>query len=535
MGNYLNPGNSGFQEVVRSEVRQWYDGYDFPVFGSIYNPYSVMCAMQEKKCRSYWKKTSAAESLMTYINMDFDGLQETISRLISGEAVEVDTESFENDFETFRSHDDVLTLLIHLGYLTWNEEDGTAYIPNEEVRAEFRKILKGGNAGRKWMEQGSAMSRTTGERPPAGGRKGAIMEYLELGKAVRELAPDMEAGNPRNSEGTFLETEEDGILFVYSRFRGSNPADHAFADLCLMRSVDGGETFDEGEIILTCDKEGGVNMMCPSLLRMQNGEIGLFYLVRMTYDITKIFLRRSADGGRTWGERVCCTPLEDFFVINNDRVLRMASGRIILPVASHRSRGGILDGRSEMLCFLSDDDGKSWRVSAGKCTLPQASHCISGLQEPGVVQLRNGVLWGWARTELGRQYETFSMDEGDTWTVCQPSRFTSPNSPLCMKRGEDGRLYAVWNPIPEYNGREKPEYFTGGRTPLVIASSGDDGKTFTEPVAFEWDPESGYCYCAICFTRDALLLAYCAGGSRERSCLVKTRIRRLDKAELGRI
>ena len=69
----------------------------------------------------------------------------------------------------------------------------------------------------------------------------------------------------------------------------------------------------------------------------------------------------------------------------------------------------------------------------------------------------------------------------------------------------------------------------------MIASSGDDGKTFTEPVAFEWDPESGYCYCAICFTRDALLLAYCAGGSRERSCLVKTRIRRLDKAELGRI
>ena len=57
------------------------------------------------------------------------------------------------------------------------------------------------------------------------------MEYLELGNTVRDIEPDMQAENPRNSEGTFLETEKDGILFVYSRFRGQNPADHAYADL----------------------------------------------------------------------------------------------------------------------------------------------------------------------------------------------------------------------------------------------------------------------------------------------------------------
>ena len=163
----LDPGRfaefTGFTEnEVRSlcgkygmdfeEVRQWYDGYDFSGHGSIYNPYSVMCAVREQKCRSYWRRTSAAESLMTYINMDFEGLQETISRLISGEEIEVDTESFENDFETFRSRDDVLTLLIHLGYLTWNEEEGTAHVPNEEVRAEFEQILEGTGVSRKWME-----------------------------------------------------------------------------------------------------------------------------------------------------------------------------------------------------------------------------------------------------------------------------------------------------------------------------------------------------------------------------------------------
>ncbi len=140
------------------DAGKWYDGYDFPGVGSIYNPYSVMMAMRKKRFDSYWRKTSAAESLMTYINMDFEGLQETVSRLISGEEIEVDTESFENDFETFGSRDDVLTLLIHLGYLTWHMEeghsggDGTAHIPNEEVRTEFRKILKGRNVNRKWIE-----------------------------------------------------------------------------------------------------------------------------------------------------------------------------------------------------------------------------------------------------------------------------------------------------------------------------------------------------------------------------------------------
>ncbi|MDE7352970.1 MAG: AAA family ATPase [Acetatifactor sp.] len=163
----LNPGRfvefTGFTEGdVRllcekyrmdfEEVRQWYDGYDFPGYGAVYNPYSVMCAIEAQECCSYWQKTSAAESLMTYINMDFEGLQEIIVRLIGGEEVEVRTSRFANDFETFRSRDDVLTLLIHLGYLTWHREDRMAHIPNEEVRMEFEEMLEGTGASRKWIE-----------------------------------------------------------------------------------------------------------------------------------------------------------------------------------------------------------------------------------------------------------------------------------------------------------------------------------------------------------------------------------------------
>ena len=85
-----------------------------------------------------------------------------------------------------------------------------------------------------------------------------------------------------------------------------------------------------------------------------------------------------------------------------------------------------------------------------------------------------------------------------------------------MKRGWDENIYAIWNPIPVYNGREvDKEFFTGGRTPLVIAVSKDNGQTFTDPVAFEEEPDRGYCYCALHFTKEALLPAYCAGGKED--------------------
>ncbi len=135
-------------------MKRWYDGYTVGNFRSIYNPYSVMQALGSGRYKSYWKKTSAAETLMTYIDMDQDGLQDDIARLVAGESIIVDTDFYQNDVETFTCKDDVLTLLIHLGYLTYEEVDdsygdegdglltGLARIPNEEVRSEFEKILR---------------------------------------------------------------------------------------------------------------------------------------------------------------------------------------------------------------------------------------------------------------------------------------------------------------------------------------------------------------------------------------------------------
>ena len=152
----LHPGPfiryTGFTETeVRSlcekynmdfeQAKQWYDGYDLKRCEPIYNPYSVMMAMQMGEFRKKKKKTSAAESLKTYISMNMDSLQDKIVRLIAGEPVEVYTDDFENDFETFNSSDDVLTLMIHLGYLVYDAESSRARIPNEELRIEFNRLI----------------------------------------------------------------------------------------------------------------------------------------------------------------------------------------------------------------------------------------------------------------------------------------------------------------------------------------------------------------------------------------------------------
>lgn len=125
-----------------SLMKQWYDGYTLEEAGSIYNPNSVIKALRNNRFRSYWTETSAAKSLMEYISLDFDGLSKTIAELIGGVEVKVDIHGFSNDLITFQNRDDVLTLLIHLGYLAYDEETQKVHIPNEEIRREFARTIR---------------------------------------------------------------------------------------------------------------------------------------------------------------------------------------------------------------------------------------------------------------------------------------------------------------------------------------------------------------------------------------------------------
>jgi hypothetical protein len=127
------------------EMKRWYDGYAFRHVKSVYNPNSVMKAVTSGEFSSFWTRTETYESLKIYIDMDFDGLKESIVQMLGGSHCPVKTIAFQNDMTSIKSRDDVFTLLVHLGYLAYDASDKTVRIPNEEIRQEFVTAVENGN------------------------------------------------------------------------------------------------------------------------------------------------------------------------------------------------------------------------------------------------------------------------------------------------------------------------------------------------------------------------------------------------------
>ncbi len=123
------------------QMKRWYDGYCLDGI-SIYNPKSVVESILRDNFGNYWTKTETYEALKIYVQTNFDGLRDKIVKLIAGEKVKINPDKFQNDMTTFNSADDVLTLLVHLGYLTYN--DNMAWVPNSEVAQEFINSIEDG-------------------------------------------------------------------------------------------------------------------------------------------------------------------------------------------------------------------------------------------------------------------------------------------------------------------------------------------------------------------------------------------------------
>lgn len=119
------------------KMREWYDGYHITKSLSTFSPRSVVASITRKNFGNYWSATETYEALKVYIDMNYDGLKDDVIQLLAGKDIYVNTNKFQNDMTTFKSKDDVLTLLIHLGYLGYNSEDRTVYIPNKEVESSF--------------------------------------------------------------------------------------------------------------------------------------------------------------------------------------------------------------------------------------------------------------------------------------------------------------------------------------------------------------------------------------------------------------
>lgn len=126
------------------EACKWYDGYRFSSIGHVYSPNSIIKAILNKRFSNYWTQTETYESLKIYIDMDFDGLKTSIVNMLGGEHCVIDTGTFQNDITSLKSRDDVLTLLVHLGYLAYDADKKEVFIPNEEVREEFIRAIKNG-------------------------------------------------------------------------------------------------------------------------------------------------------------------------------------------------------------------------------------------------------------------------------------------------------------------------------------------------------------------------------------------------------
>ncbi len=150
LGTYVGFTESEVKNLCRKynmdfeEAKRWYDGYSFLKVKSVYNPNAVIRAMENGHYGTYWTQTETYESLKIYIDMDEDGLKETIVAMLAKHACPVDVMTFQNDMTSIQSKDDVLTLLVHLGYLAYDADTQTVRIPNEEIRQEFIRALKNG-------------------------------------------------------------------------------------------------------------------------------------------------------------------------------------------------------------------------------------------------------------------------------------------------------------------------------------------------------------------------------------------------------
>jgi sialidase-1 len=284
-------------------------------------------------------------------------------------------------------------------------------------------------------------------------------------KAVVGFYQQATPRHPRVSEGDVVATKEGHLMAVYSDYYAGEGWDGSPARLVAKISKDGGRTWGKSRIVADRDKGSENNVMSASLLWAANGDLLLVYHDRTPeMDSKSMVLRRSADGGTTWGERVPVTPAvsNNRHTANNACLTRLADGRIVLATREYAR-----DARWPYACY-SDDDGRTWK--AGRHVpdpgLTPVQRQGQNVNEPSICELADRRLLMTMRSIAGGQFFSWSSDGGESWTkpVLSPLRGTC--SPAIVRRMPGtGDVLAVWT----------PGY--GGRMPLLSAVSSDGGRT----------------------------------------------------------
>lgn len=231
---------------------------------------------------------------------------------------------------------------------------------------------------------------------------------------------------PRRSEGDIIQIREDLLLLVYTKFHGDY-YDHSPATLVKRISTDRGKSWSEEVEFI--DRGNSLNVMSASLLKLNDNTIALFYLIKNSNTDCYPVVRFSSDNAETWSEPIACIkPQSGYFVMNNSRAIQLSTGRIIIPVSKHSFKNGEFQGDGTIYCYYSDDLGKTWHQ--GK-PVPSAQKKLF-FQEPGVIELLNGDVLMYIRTNGGWQYYSYSKDKGYSWSKVTASTLQSPLSPASL-------------------------------------------------------------------------------------------------------
>ncbi len=319
---------------------------------------------------------------------------------------------------------------------------------------------------------------------------GCIMATQNVDFGFTSLVGQVSKEYPRHSEGDIIELKDGTLLLGWTRFTGGG-ADHSTAHIAAVTSKDGGRTWGEPYVIQ--ENTGKQNVMSLSFVRLRSGKIGMFYLEKNSNSDLQVHYRYSTDEAKSWGPIQRVPAPDGYNIMNNDRVVQLESGRIILPISCASDIG--TSDPLWVFCMYSDDEGKTWKRSTPDLKCPKR-----GAMEPGVVELASGDLLMVIRNQMGVIYTSTSKDRGATWSDPQPTDIKSPESPATIKRIPKSKdLLLVWN--NNENGSRQ-------RSPLTAAISKDNGKTWMNVRNIEHDPESNYAYISIDFVKDNVLLTY---------------------------
>jgi len=327
------------------------------------------------------------------------------------------------------------------------------------------------------------------------------------------IAP-ADAQHPRNDHASMVELRDGRLMLAYIEFCGGEELighDHAPSNIVAVESSDGGRTWGNGRVLAT-NNAGDANVYHPCLLRLRSGEI-LFLHLRYHQlkegEAVKVsaWLSRSSDDGKTFSTPLQPPTLQGASDCNG--LVLLSTGRIILP--TDRTQGvwcgvtaaGEAADHSICGCCFSDDNGLTWSENRNWIDLPRR-----GAMEPHVAELRDGRLLMTMRTELGAIFQSYSTDGGETWSLPQTTGLKAPESMPCLvKIPRTGDLLLIWN-----NSLFDPKYdHSGKRTPLTVAISTDDGRSWKNVKNIETDPNYEFTNPGCHFTsKGKVLMTYVA-------------------------